>query len=102
LVLLPNNALIYSIGFDLCATFVIWSIGPILLSESSKKLVRSSLWNNFIKALSCSPAVKGLIGALIVKLIGLPIFMLIISLIIRLPSIMRDALFLQAAAPTAI
>ena len=31
LALLPNHALIYSIGFDLGATLVIWSIGPILL-----------------------------------------------------------------------
>ena len=36
------------------------------------------------------------------KLIGLPIIMLIISSIIRLPNIMRNALVLQAAAPTAI
>ena len=36
------------------------------------------------------------------KLIGLPIVMLIITSIIRLPSIIRDALVLQAATPTAI
>ena len=33
LALLPNHALIYSIGFDLGATLVIWSIGPILLRD---------------------------------------------------------------------
>ena len=36
------------------------------------------------------------------KLVGLPVIMLIISSAIRLPSVMREALVLQAAAPTAI
>ena len=158
LALLPNNALIYSIGFDLGATLVIWSLGPMLLRESSKELSRNRYWNNLMKELSSCPAVKGLVGALIIKstpwneeitailwipsrivivlalvivgmrlswlkksnrskiktnilsiknalimkLIGLPIVMLIISSIIRLPSLMRNALVLQAAAPTAI
>ncbi len=158
LALLPNHSLIYSIGFDLGATLVIWSIGPMLLTESSNKFIRNRYWKDLMKAISRSPAVKGLIGAviiqslpwheqitnilwipsrivivlaliivgmrvgwlkesnfskiktqmisiknaLIMKLIGLPIVMLIISLIIKLPSVMRDALVLQAAAPTAI
>tara|TARA_B100000965_G_C19480336_1_gene708219 strand:- start:62 stop:982 length:921 start_codon:yes stop_codon:yes gene_type:complete len=158
LALLPNNSLIYSIGFDLGATLVIWSVGPMLLSDNSYNFLRGSHWKNFIRALSSSPAVKGLIGAviiqatpwneqitallwipsrivivlalvivgtrlgafrqsnyskiqnqimsiknaLIMKLIGLPIVMLIISSSIRLPSVIRDALVLQAAAPTAI
>ena len=38
LALLPNHALIYSIGFDLGATLLIWSIGPILLTDPSKVL----------------------------------------------------------------
>ena len=41
-------------------------------------------------------------NALIVKLIGMPIVMLIICLIINEPNNMRNALVLQAAAPTAI
>ena len=158
LAFLPNHALIYSIGFDLAATIVIWSLGPMLLTESSKTLSGNIYWNNLMKAISSSPAVKGLIGALIIqsspwneeitaliwipsrivivlallivgmrlgwlrksniskikfqilsiknalimKLIGFPIVMLIISLTIRIPSIMREALVLQAAAPTAI
>ena len=158
LALLPNNALIYSIGFDLGATLVIWSLGPIIITEVSTQLSRERYWKNFIKAISNSPAFKGLIGAIIIqsspwneeitgllwipsrvviifalvivgmrltwigesnpsqikvqilsiknalitKLIGLPIVMLIISSILRLPSVMRDALVLQAAAPTAI
>jgi len=66
LALLPNHALIYSIGFDLGATLVIWSIGPILLTDPSKVLSSNTYWKNFIKAIFRSPAVKGLIGALFV------------------------------------
>ena len=158
LALLPDHALIYSIGFDLGATLVIWSLGPILLTDPSKVLSTNRYWKNFIKGIFSSPAVKGLIGALIIhsspwdeqitdllwipsrvvivlalvivgmrlswlrkanlsriknqitsiknalimKLVGLPVIMLIISSAIRLPSVMREALVLQAAAPTAI
>ena len=158
LALLPDHALIYSIGFDLGATLVIWSLGPILLTDPSKVLSSNRYWKNFIKGIVSSPAVKGLIGALIIhsspwdeqitdllwipsrvvivlalvivgmrlswlrkanlsriknqitsiknalimKLVGLPVIMLIISSAIRLPSVMREALVLQAAAPTAI
>lgn len=158
LAVLPNQALIYSIGFDLGATLVIWSIGPILLTDPSNVLNSHRYWKNFIKAIFSSPAVKGLIGALIVhsspwdeqitdlmwipsrvvivlalvivgmrlswlrkvnltrikiqiisiknalimKLVGLPVIMLIISAAIRLPNVMREALVLQSAAPTAI
>ena len=158
LALLPDHALIYSIGFDLGATLVIWSLGPILLTDPSKVLSSNRYWKNFIKGIFSSPAVKGLIGALIIhsspwdeqitdllwipsrvvivlalvivgmrlswlrkanlsriknqitsiknalimKLVGLPVVMLIISSAIRLPSVMREALVLQAAAPTAI
>ena len=158
LALLPDHALIFSIGFDLGATLVIWSLGPILLTDPSKVLSSNRYWKNFIKGIFSSPAVKGLIGALIIhsspwdeqitdllwipsrvvivlalvivgmrlswlrkanlsriknqitsiknalimKLVGLPVIMLIISSAIRLPSVMREALVLQAAAPTAI
>ena len=158
LALLPDHALIYSIGFDLGATLVIWSLGPILLTDPSKVLSFNRYWKNFIKGIFSSPAVKGLIGALIIhsspwdeqitdllwipsrvvivlalvivgmrlswlrkanlsriknqitsiknalimKLVVLPVIMLIISSAIRLPSVMREALVLQAAAPTAI
>ena len=158
LALLPDHALIYSIGFDIGATLVIWSLGPILLTVPSKVLSSNRYWKNFINGLYSSPAVKGLIGALIIhsspwdeqitdllwipsrvvivlalvlvgmrlswlrkanltrikvqiisiknalimKLVGLPVIMLIISSAIRLPSVMREALVLQAAAPTAI
>ena len=158
LALLPDHALIYSIGFDIGATLVIWSLGPILLTVPSKVLSSNRYWKNFINGLFSSPAVKGLIGALIIhsspwdeqitdllwipsrvvivlalvivgmrlswlrkanlsrikiqiisiknplimKLAGLPVIMLIISSAIRLPRVMREALVLQAAAPTAI
>ena len=158
LALLPDHALFYSIGFDIGATLVIWSLGPILLTVHSKVLTSNRYWKNFINGLYSSPAVKGLIGALIIhsspwdeqitdllwipsrvvivlalvivgmrlswlrkanlsrikiqiisiknalimKLVGLPVIMLIISSAIRLPSVMREALVLQAAAPTAI
>ncbi len=158
LALLPDHALIYSIGFDIGATLVIWSLGPILLTVPSKVLNSNRYWKNFINGLFSSPAVKGLIGALIIhsspwdeqitdllwipsrlvivlalvivgmrlswlrkanlsrikiqiisiknalimKLVGLPVIMFIISSAIRLPSVMQEALVLQAAAPTAI
>jgi len=158
LALLPNHALIYSIGFDLGATLVIWSLGPILLTDPSRVLSSNKYWKNFIKAIFSSPAVKGLIvtlivnsspwveqltailwipsrvvivlalvivgmrlswlrkanlsrikiqiisikNALIMKLVGLPVIMLIISSAIGLPGVMREALVLQSAAPTAI
>ena len=46
--LLPNHALIYSIGFDLGTTLVIWGIGPILLTSSSKVFS----FHEYCKALS--------------------------------------------------
>ena len=158
LALLPNEALIYSIGFDLGATLIIWSIGPLFLKVKSKDINIREYITTFTKVISNSPAVKGLIGAtiiqfspwnnqitsvlwlpsrivivlallivgmrlgflrennfskikyqfisvknaLILKLFGFPSIMLILSLIIKLPSIMKNALVLQAAAPTAI
>ena len=67
LALLPNHALIYSIGFDLGATLVIWSLGPKLLTDPSKDLSSNKYWKNFIKAIFSSPAFKGLIGTIIVN-----------------------------------
>ena len=67
LALLPNHALIYSIGFDLGATLFIWSLGPILLVESSEEFTPNRYWKNFKKGITRSPAVKGLIGALIIQ-----------------------------------
>ena len=150
--------MIYSIGFDLGATLVIWGIGPILLTDTTKFFNSYEYCKSFVKAIFRSPAFKGLIGALVVhsspwdeqltsllwipsrvvillalmivgirlswmrgatlsrvkfqikyiknalimKLVGLPAIMLIISSAIRLPNFMREALVLQSAAPTAI
>ncbi len=158
LALLPKNALIYSIGFDLGATLFIWSVGPMLLTKTSKEFIGNNYWKNFKEVILNSPAIKAIFGALIIqatpwnaqishflwipsrivivlalvivgmrigwirdsklskiktqtiliknslimKLIGLPVVMYIISSLIRLPSLMRNALVLQAAAPTAI
>ncbi len=158
LALLPNEALVYSMGFDLGATLFIWGIGPLILAKNSYKLHGIKHCFFYCKELVSSPASKGLIGAFIVqaspwnqqitsslwipariviilalvvvgmrlsllnrytfssikiqiisiknnvilKLIVLPTLMLILCLILQLPSIMKNALVLQAAAPTAI
>jgi len=67
LALLPNHSLIYRIGFDIGATLVIWSLGPILLTKNENELNLNRYRNNIIEAISSSPAIKGLIGALINK-----------------------------------
>ncbi|KGG12145.1 MULTISPECIES: AEC family transporter [Prochlorococcus] len=158
LALLPSQALSYSIGFDLGATLIIWSIGPLLLTQETSILQVHSRIVSFFNAIIKSPASKGLFGAIIVnltpwheqitsslwapskivillalviigirlsqigdfnestillqlkviqnslilKLIGFPFVMLFMCLMLRLPSLMRSALVLQAAAPTAI
>ena len=158
LALLPKEALSYSIGYDLGATLVIWSLGPLLLTDVASKLKKRDHFRNFSKAITSSPASKGLIGALVfqatpwteqitsflwipskiviilalvvvgmrlgalktsnlsmiksqfvsiqnslfIKLIGFPILMISLCLIFKLPEIMRNALVLQAATPTAI
>ncbi len=156
--LLPNDSLIYSIGFDLGATLIIWSLGPLFLTENLFNLLAAKHWRFYFQTLINSPAIKGLIGALmiqatpwneqitsylwipsrivimlalvivgmrlsllrvstisifitqiksiqnslILKLIGLPTLMLGICIMIQLPNIIKNALVLQAAAPTAI
>ncbi len=158
LALLPSHALSFSIGYDLGATLLVWSLGPILLVNSSSELRGLSAWKNLLKALSKSPACKGLIGAvfiqltpwsneitsalwipskivialalmivgmrlgslntsqnpvqknlhlliqpsLFIKLIILPMLMLMLATAFSLSTLMRNALVLQAATPTAI
>ena len=158
LALLPKQALVYSIGFDIGATLVIWIVGPMTFSNSQYGFIQKKYWSNLINAIVSSPAIKGLVGALIIqsspwnekitsllwipsrivivlaifivgmrlsflrksnlstikvkilsiknalfiKMIGLPVLMFIISTIIGLPIIMRNALVLQAGAPTAL
>ncbi len=156
--LLPNAALSYSLGFDIGATLVIWSLGPFLLNNNSTRLKSEVKWKRILKALVESPASKGVIGSaiiqltpwneaitsalwvpskivivlalvivgmnlgwidsfnfstmkhrlvsiktsLVIKLIGLPTLMLILCNVLNLPTMMKNALVLQAAAPTAI
>ncbi len=159
LALLPEEALSFSIGFDLAATLVIWGLAPGLITPNQKELKQGQIASYCTKRISNSPAIKGLVGALIIsttpwaqevasilwipskiviylalivvgikftslgrsttsspiknqlhgikssliiKLIGLPTLMLTLCLILKTPELMRNALVLQAAAPTAI
>ena len=68
LALLPEHALIYSMGFDIGATLVIWIVGPMMFFNNPKRLVQQKYWSNLMKAIFSSPAIKGLVGALIIQL----------------------------------
>ena len=68
LALLPNQALSFSIGYDLGATLLVWSLGPILLANSSSELKGRAAWTNLLSVLTSSPATKGLVGAFFVQL----------------------------------
>ena len=155
LALLPPEALPVSIGYDLGATLLTWSLGPLWLSRRDQAETTRGRWRDLLGHLSASPATRGLLGALIVKatpwhepirdalwlpsravivlalvvvgmrlgdiaarklkspdvdltgplickLVVFPALMLLISLAFPLPGYARQALVLQAAAPTAI
>ena len=155
LALLPPEALAVSIGYDLGATLLTWSLGPLWLSRRGQAGTTLERWRDLLGHLSASPATRGLLGALIVKatpwhepirdalwlpsravivlalvvvgmrlgdiaarklkspgvdltapliykLVVFPTLMLLISLALPLPGYARQALVLQAAAPTAI
>ena len=68
LALLPNQALSFSIGYDLGATLLVWSLGPILMGNSSSELKGRAAWTNLLSVLTTSPATKGLVGAFFVQL----------------------------------
>ena len=65
LALLPNHSLVYSMGFDIGATLVVWVVGPMMFSNSPKGLIRPRYWSKIIKAIFLSPANKRLVAALI-------------------------------------
>ncbi len=67
LLLLPSTSLSFSIGYDIGATLLIWSLGPILLAGNSSESKDNSSWENLLGALTTSPASKGLIGALFIQ-----------------------------------
>ena len=156
LALLPAEALPISIGYDLGATLLTWSIGPLLLAQPGEHNNRPI--NDLVNSLSSSPAMKGLLGALVVvatpwasevasmlwlpsrivivlaltvvgmrlgsvwsegsdqqpptstgittatliKLVGFPVVMFVLTSALNLKPVMVQALTLQAAAPTAI
>ena len=155
LALLPAEALPVSIGYDLGATLLVWSLGPLWLNRQEQAPSMRQRWRDLLSHLSASPATRGLAGALIVmatpwhasirdalwlpsrvvivlalvvvgmrlgdiaarklkgsgvdlsaplicKLLLFPALVLLISLSLPLPGYARQALVLQAAAPTAI
>ncbi len=155
LALLPPEALPVSIGYDLGATLLVWSLGPLWLTRKNQVDTSHRRWPDLLGHLSASPATRGLLGALIVKaspwhesirdalwlpsravivlalvvvgmrlgdiaarklkgpgldlgapllckLVVFPTLVLLISLACPLPGYARQALVLQAAAPTAI
>ena len=155
LALLPPEALPVSIGYDLGATLLVWSLGPLWLNRQNNTNSTRERWRDLLTHVSASPATRGLIGAVIVmatpwhdairdtlwmpsravivlalvvvgmrlghiaarklkgpgvnlsaplicKLLLFPALMLLISLALPLPGYARQALILQAAAPTAI
>ena len=68
LALLPSDALSFSIGYDLGATLLVWSLGPLLLANSSSELEGRAAWTNLLRVLTRSPATKGLVGGFLVQL----------------------------------
>ncbi len=158
LALLPSQALSFSIGYDLGTTFLIWSLGPMLVENSSLELKGIACCQDLFYVFMRTPATKGLVGALMIqltpwteqitsalwipsrlvillallivgiqlgsfnfsikqitrkfwlslhlsffiKLIIFPSLMLVISKAFSISTLMRNALILQSAMPTAI
>ena len=61
LALLPSQALPISIGYDLGATLLAWSLGPFWLKQEAGG------WRELMRHVMSSPATQGLLAALIVK-----------------------------------
>ena len=61
LALLPSQALLISIGYDLGATLLAWSLGPFWLKQEAGG------WRELMGHVMSSPATRGLLAALIVK-----------------------------------
>ncbi len=151
LALLPAEAIGYTIAFDLMATLITWSLGPLLVDRHAGNIRQQ------LRVLATSPAIRGLLLALLVhqtpwsvtlaqwlwwparlvvlvaltmvgmrlglvlrrrhpspdrppwlgmalagKLLALPLAMLLLASLLGLPSLLRDAVVLQAAAPTGV
>jgi predicted permease len=151
LALLPAGAIGYAIAFDLAATLITWSIGPLVVHHrpaSGRLLLRVvanspvsraflvalvlhlTPWGGPLAALLWWPArlvilvalglvgmrlgpmlrprppspaaAQGLGAALMGKLLVMPLALLLLASLLGLPPLLRDAVVLQAAAPTAI
>jgi predicted permease len=154
LALLPAEAIGFTIAFDLMATLITWSLGPLLVDRRATGVRRQ------LRVLATSPAMRGLalavllhqtpwsavlaqwlwwparlvvlvalalvgmrlglmlrrrpagtagpaggsalVAPLVGKLLLLPAAMLLLAGLLGLPTPLRDAVVLQAAAPTAI
>ena len=157
LALLPAEAIGFTIAFDLMATLITWTLGPLLVDRRASGVRRQ------LQVLATSPAMRGLVLAMLLqqtpwstalaawlwwparlvvlvalalvgmrlglmlrrrpagpagadspagasalmapllgKLLVLPAAMLLLAGLLDLPSPLRDAVVLQAAAPTAI
>ncbi len=154
LALLPAEAIGFAIAFDLMATLITWSLGPLVVdrratgvghklrlmasSPAMRALALAALlhqtpWSAALAQWLWWPArlvvlvalalvgmrlglmlrrrpagdevpaaAPGLVAALVGKLVALPAAMLLLACLLQLPSLLRDAVVLQAAAPTAI
>ena len=64
LAFLPDEALPISIGYDLGATLLTWSLGPLLIGA---QVTGSQRLRGLLSSIAASPATRGLIGALLVQ-----------------------------------
>ena len=64
LAFLPDEALPISIGYDLGATLLTWSLGPLLIGA---QVTGSQPLRGLLSSIAASPATRGLIGALLVQ-----------------------------------
>ncbi len=69
LALLPKEALVFSIGYDIGATLLIWSVAPMfLLTDNSFISNDMSKINFFYRSILKSPVIKAIAGSFLVYL----------------------------------
>ena len=64
LAFLPEEALPITIGYDLGATLLTWSLGPLLIGSQANS---SQRLQGLFSSVAASPATRGLIGALLIQ-----------------------------------
>ena len=64
LAFLPDQALSISIGYDLGATLLTWSVGPLLIGAQATGAQRL---RGLLSSVAASPATRGLLGALLIQ-----------------------------------